>query len=838
MTGRSGAGIAGARGVRSPINSLMKGVYRAVPRPMLVVEEDFMVVDTKYAVESQVAPRVEKRDGSVVEFDGVKIERAIGLAYKDLNREIDPQTADILHDIAVGIEAEVRDRYKQPVRIAEIQSMVERALVDNHLDDVARVYTNYRLNRDIERSKATDINEAVKRLVTRDESLVSENANKDSNVYATQRDLLAGAVSKASAYKMLPKAVSNAHMKGDIHFHDADYSPFTAETNCSLPNFWDMLKHGFELGNAMMDSPKSIGTASTQITQIIKDIAGDQYGGQTVNRADEGLAPYAKFDYEKALKEAELLFPDDMPVGAAKRIVENVKEHEREALHFERGRRGIPSVEDKPFTPGIFGTVAGYRETYAKLRTRKAIYDAMQTMEYQINSNRVSNGQTPFVTVGFGLGTSWFEREIQRAIFLNRIRGLGREHHTAIFPKLVFTIKHGVNADPEDPNYDMKQLALESATKRMYPDVVFYENIVNLTGSFKAPMGCRSFLQGWRDPETGEDVEDGRMNLGVVTVNVPRIALESHGDKDRFWRVFEDRMEVAHQALRFRIMRCKQATPINAPTLYRFGAFGRLGATDSVDTLFRNGRATVSLGYIGLAETVSVFYGKDWIKDHSWDEEGRQFALSIVKRMSELCKKWESEEGYHYSVYSTPAESLTDRFNRMDKEKFGVVEGVTDHDFYTNSFHYPVWLQPTPFEKLNYEKDFPKYASGGFIHYCEFPCMRQNVKALEAVWDYAYRIGIGYLGTNTPIDHCFVCGFEGDFRPTERGFECPECGNSDPDKCNVTKRTCGYLGNPVQRPMVHGRHEEIAHRVKHMSGETGHVTLADGSNREWFEEVK
>ena len=695
---------------------------------------------------------VEKRDGRVVDFDPINIISAVKSAFADLDKKIGPQEEQLIRDIANQVEAEIKDRYNGPAKIEDIQNLVEHGLIEDHLYDVARTYTNYRLNKDIERAKATDINEAVKRLVNRDEALVRENANKDSNVYSTQRDLLAGAVSKASAFSMLPDAVSNAHMKGDIHFHDADYSPFTAQSNCSLPNYWDMLANGFTLGNAPMGSPNSISIAATQITQIMKDVASSQYGGQTANR--------------------------------------------------------------------------------------KAIYDAMQTMEYQINSNRVSNGQTPFVTVGFGLGTDWFAREIQRAIFLNRIRGLGSEHHTAIFPKLVFTIKHGVNADPGDPNYDLKQLALECATKRMYPDVIFYENIVKITGSFKAPMGCRSFLQGWIDPATGKDVEDGRMNLGVVTVNVPRIALESHGDKDRFWKIFDERMAVAHQALQFRIMRCKQAAPVNAPTLFRFGAFGRLGANDSVDQLFRNERATVSLGYIGLYEATSVFYGKNWMRDHGWDPQGKEFALSIVKRMNELCKEWSDAEGYHYSVYSTPAESLTDRFNRMDHEKFGDVEGVTDHDFYTNSFHYPVWLQPTPMEKLNYEKDFPYYASGGFINYCEFPCLQSNPKALEAVWDYAYNIGIGYLGTNTPIDRCYDCGFQGDFEPTEEGFKCPECGNSDPDHCNVTKRTCGYLGNPVQRPMVHGRHEEIAHRVKHMSGETGHVTLSDGSEREWFEEAK
>ncbi|WP_034524149.1 anaerobic ribonucleoside-triphosphate reductase [Bifidobacterium sp. AGR2158] len=777
---------------------------------------------------------VEKRDGRIVDFDPVNIIVAVKSAFADLNKEVGPEEERMISDIADQVEGEIKERYNGPARIEDIQNLVEHALIDDHLYEVARTYTTYRLNKDIQRAKATDINEAVKRLVNKDESLVRENANKDSNVYATQRDLLAGAVSKASAFSMLPDAVSNAHMKGDIHFHDADYSPFTSMNNCSLPDFGDMLRHGFALGNAMMDSPKSIGTAATQITQIIKDIAGAQYGGQTVNRADEMLEEYARRDYAKNLNMAQALIPDSMPIEVAEDMVKGLKAQEPDWLHFEN-REPLPA--DTAFDEDL-PEIDQLREIYAKIMTRKAIYDAMQTMEYQINSNRVSNGQTPFVTVGFGLGTSWFAREIQRAILLNRIRGLGKDRHTAIFPKLVFTIKHGVNADPGDPNYDLKQLALECSTKRMYPDVVFYENIVKITGSFKAPMGCRSFLQGWIDPQTGEDVEDGRMNLGVVTVNVPRIALESHGDIDRFWKLFDERMETAHQALQFRIMRCKQATPVNAPTLFRYGAFGRLDANDNVDQLFRNERATVSLGYIGLYEATAVFYGKNWMRDHGWDPQGKEFALEIVRRMNQLCKDWSAAEGYHYSVYSTPAESLTDRFNRMDREKFGEIEGVTDHDFYTNSFHYPVWLQPTPMEKLDYEKDFPYYASGGFINYCEFPCLQSNPKALEAVWDYAYNIGIGYLGTNTPIDHCFECGFQGDFEPTEEGFKCPECGNSDPDKCNVTKRTCGYLGNPVQRPMVHGRHEEIAHRVKHMSGETGHVTLADGETREWFEEVK
>ena len=790
----------------------------------------------KHVDDEPVSIMVEKRDGRLVAFDRTCIVSTVSAAYGDLGRKIGPRELRAIDRLAADVESGLREHSavagSAPVRIDEIRNMVEHALIAADQDEVAEAYTSWRRRKDIERAKAGDVNEAVKRLLDRDKSLVNENANKDSKVFATQRDLLAGSVSKALALSMLPADVANAHLKGQIHFHDADYSPFTAMTNCSLPDFSGMLARGFVLGNARMESPRSIGTAATQITQIIKDVAGAQYGGQTVNRCDEMLEPYARLDYRKNLDMARMILLDGMGPDLAEQIVTALKEREPGWLHFEE-REPLPA--DTPFDEDAPRLVQ-LRQIYAKILTRKAIYDAMQTMEYQINSNRVSNGQTPFVTVGFGLGISWFAREIQRAIFLNRIRGLGAERRTAIFPKLVFTVKDGLNSRPGDPNYDLKQLALECSTKRMYPDILFYENIVAITGSFKAPMGCRSFLHAWTDPDTGEDVEDSRMNLGVVTVNIPRIALESRGDRDRFWRLLDERVELAHRALRFRIDRCREASPVNAPSLYQYGAFGRLGPDDDVDALFRNGRATISLGYIGLYEAAAVFFGKDWMTDHTWDPDGREFALSVLRRMRDRCRHWEAEEGYHYSVYATPAESLTDRFARLDAEAFGEVEGVTDHDFYTNSFHYPVWLRPTPMEKLDYEVDFPPLAAGGFINYCEFPSMQQNPKALEAVWDYADRIGIGYLGTNTPIDRCFMCGYEGDFEPTEDGFMCPECGNHDPDKCNVTKRTCGYLGNPVERPMVHGRHEEIAYRVKHLEGQTGRVMRADGSTAEWWDD--
>ena len=440
----------------------------------------------------------------------------------------------------------------------------------------------------------------------------------------------------------------------------------------------------------------------------------------------------------------------------------------------------------------------------------------MQSLEYEINTLFTSNGQTPFTSLGFGLGTNRFEREIQKAILEIRIKGLGSEHRTAIFPKLIFSLKRGLNLEPGSPNYNIKQLALECATKRMYPDVLSYDKIVELTGSFKVPMGCRSFLQGWKD-ENGVEVNSGRMNLGVVTVNLPRIALESEGNKEKFWEIFNERMNIAEDALVYRVERTKEATPANAPILYQYGAFGkRLGKYAQVDQLFRHRRATISLGYIGLYEVATVFYGPNWEEN----PEAKQFTIEIIKDMKKRVEEWSDQYDYHFSIYSTPSESLTDRFCRLDTEKFGKVPDITDKEYYTNSFHYDVRKNPTPFEKLDFEKVYPEAgATGGFIHYCEYPVLQQNPKALEAVWDYAYD-RVGYLGTNTPIDRCYKCDFEGDFTPTERGFTCPNCGNSDPKTVDVVKRTCGYLGNPQARPMVNGRHKEIAARVKHMNGST------------------
>ena len=711
------------------------------------------IIDKK-DLQSLTSVQVVKRDGTVTPFYSYKI----NLILNALNA--DEQTSQSVY--VTLLDALLN---QTTVTTKKIADLFVQGLVNANHEELAKVYRDYRQHDEEAFAEATNPQNKLEQLFDRNSRIVHENANKDSHVFNTQRDLEAGVVSRALGLRMLPGIVAKAHLRGDIHWHDLDYSPVTPETNCCLIDFDEMFKHGFKIGNAWVSSPRSIQTATAQMSQIIANVASLQYGGCSANRIDQLLEPYAKLNYEKHMKDAEEWI-----------------------------------VPEK-------------REEFARKKTKKDIYDAMQALEYEINTLYSSQGQTPFTTINFGLGTSWIAREIQKAILKIRIKGLGKEHRTAIFPKLTFTIKRGLNLNPEDPNYDIKQLALECSTKRMYPDLLMYDKIKELTGSFKTPMGCRSFLQGWTDPETGKEVNSGRMNLGVVTVNLPRIALEAHGDKQLFWEIFQEKMNICKIALDYRIKRTKEAKPENAPLLYMYGAFGkRLKKTDSVDEVFKNSRATVSLGYIGLYEVCTTFYGSNW--EHN--KEAHDFAIAITKAMHDLCAEWEKEEGYHFSLYSTPAESLTDTFCQDDLKKFGRVEDVTDKEYYTNSFHYDVRKHPTPFEKLSFEEAFPKYAAGGFIHYCEYPNLRQNPKALEAVWDWAYD-HVGYLGTNTSIDQCFKCGFKGEFEATARGFKCPQCGNHDPATCDVVKRTCGYLGNPQQRPMVHGRHEEIIHRVKHMN---------------------
>ncbi|MDU3076725.1 MAG: anaerobic ribonucleoside-triphosphate reductase [Mixta calida] len=630
---------------------------------------------------------------------------------------------------------------------------------------LARQYIEYRHDRDLAREQRGKLSKAIRGLVEQsDPALLHENANKDSKVIPTQRDLLAGIVAKHYAQQyMLPRDVVRAHQRGEIHYHDLDYAPFFPMFNCMLIDLKGMLTNGFKMGNAEIEPPKSIATATAVTAQIIAQVASHIYGGTTINRIDEILAPFVEASYEKHLAVAQ----------------------EWQIAESER---------------------------YARERTEKECFDAFQSLEYEVNTLHTANGQTPFVTFGFGLGTSWAARLIQQSILRNRIAGLGKNRKTAVFPKLVFAIREGLNRRPGDVNYDIKQLALECASKRMYPDILNYDRVVSVTGSFKTPMGCRSFLGVWE--ENGEQVHDGRNNLGVISLNLPRIALEARGDEARFWQLLDERLELAKKALMTRIARLEHTKARVAPILYMEGACGvRLKADDNVAEIFRHGRASISLGYIGLHETINALSGGE---THLYDDDTlRARAVAIVTRLREAVDAWKEETGYGFSLYSTPSENLCDRFCRLDAAEFGQVKGVTDKGYYTNSFHLDVEKKVNPYDKLDFEAVYPAIANGGFICYGEYPNLQHNLKALEDVWDYSYD-RVPYYGTNTPIDECYECGFTGEFDCTSKGFTCPACGNHDPARVSVTRRVCGYLGSPDARPFNAGKQEEVKRRVKHL----------------------
>ncbi|GHX80408.1 anaerobic ribonucleoside-triphosphate reductase [Vibrio cholerae] len=704
-------------------------------------------------------PIVIKRDGSKAPFNRDRIQAAVESAAEHADQEI----AIYALNVALAVELKLRD-YDE-VHIAEIQTLVENELMQGPYKALARSYIEYRHDRDVAREKQSKLTKEIEGLIQESNAdLLNENANKDGKVIPTQRDLLAGIVAKHYAKtRILPRDVVQAHESGDIHYHDLDYAPFFPMFNCMLIDLKGMLTHGFKMGNAEIDTPKSISTATAVTAQIIAQVASHIYGGTTINRIDEVLAPYVTASYEK---------------------------------HLEIAR------EWDIHSP----------EAFAKARTEKECYDAFQSLEYEVNTLHTANGQTPFVTFGFGLGTSWESRLIQQSILKNRIAGLGKNRKTAVFPKLVFAIKDGLNHKAEDPNYDIKQLALECASKRMYPDILNYDKVVEVTGSFKTPMGCRSFLNPYE--ENGELIHEGRNNLGVVSLNLPRIALQAKGDINKFYALLDDKLKLARRALDTRINRLENVKARVAPILYMEGACGvRLKANDSIADIFKHGRASISLGYIGVHETIMALFGQ---QKHVYDDvQLREEAVRIIQHLRNAVEQWKKETGYAFSLYGTPSENLCSRFCRIDAKQFGVVEGVTDKGYYTNSFHLDVQKKVNPYDKIDFEMPYPEISSGGFICYGEFPNMQRNVEALENVWDYSYH-RVPYYGTNTPIDECYECGFTGEFDCTSKGFVCPRCGNHEPTKVSVTRRVCGYLGSPDARPFNVGKQEEVKRRVKHL----------------------
>ncbi|MGC0827547.1 anaerobic ribonucleoside-triphosphate reductase [Pantoea agglomerans] len=707
-----------------------------------------------------MATVVIKRDGCRTGFDAQRIEQAVAAAARAAEVEDAAWCAQVAERVALRLA----DRPEVDIR--EIQCAVEETLMAGPYPQLARAYIEYRHDRDVARDRQSQLHHAIRGLVDQtNAALLNENANKDSKVIPTQRDLLAGIVAKHYAQQqILPRDVVLAHERGEIHYHDLDYSPFFPMFNCMLIDLKGMLTNGFKMGNAEIEPPKSIATATAVTAQIIAQVASHIYGGTTINRIDEVLAPFVEQSYARHLAIAE--------------------------------QWQIPQAEQ-----------------YARQRTEKECYDAFQSLEYEVNTLHTANGQTPFVTFGFGLGTDWAARLIQQSILLNRLAGLGKNRKTAVFPKLVFSIREGVNRRAGDVNYDIKQLALECASKRMYPDILNYDQVVKVTGSFKTPMGCRSFLGVYE--ENGEQIHEGRNNIGVISLNLPRIALEAGGDEARFWTLLDARLLLAKRALMTRVARLEKTKARVAPILYMEGACGvRLNADDEVGPIFRNGRASLSLGYIGLHETLNALSGGH---QHPYDDAAlRAKGVEIIAYLRDATERWKAETGYGFSLYSTPSENLCDRFCRLDAAQFGLVPGVTDKGYYTNSFHLDVEKKVNPYDKIDFEAPYPPLANGGFICYGEYPNVQHNLKALEDVWDYSYD-RVPYYGTNTPIDECYECGFNGEFTCTSRGFTCPNCGNHDPARVSVTRRVCGYLGSPDARPFNAGKQQEVQRRVKHLS---------------------
>ncbi|WP_157669457.1 anaerobic ribonucleoside-triphosphate reductase [Chitinibacter sp. GC72] len=715
--------------------------------------------------------KVIKRDGAKAAYDGAKIFEACRRAataarYPEPELLAAEITAYVEDECRKLTEADLFSKTPPQLDIPTIQQLVEDALMAQY-PEVARIYIQYRSDRDRIRAQGSELHAKLMGLVNKtDLEATTENANKDANVFPVMRDLMAGIVSKQFASTFLPKDILEAHHSGDIHFHDLDYSPFLPFTNCCLVDLQGMLKNGFRLGNAKIESPKSVGVACAVTAQIIAQVASHQYGGTTIPNIDQTLAPYVLKTYEKNL-------------GVAREY----------------------QIADA--------------ERYAKERTEKEAYDGIQACEYEINTLFSSNGQQPFVTFSFGMGTSWAERIIQQAILRVRIKGLGKEGTTPVFPKLVFFIDEGINLKPTDPNYDIKQLALECTSKRMYPDIISARLNRQITGSSVpvSPMGCRSFLPVWRNAQ-GEEELDGRNNLGVVSLNLPRVAIEARGDLARFEQLLAERLQLCFRALSVRIERLKGVKANVAPILYTEGAFGiRLQPDDDIISIFKDGRASISLGFIGLHEVGILMFS-----EHPANSQAAQaFLQRIVHTMNEVTQRWKAETGFGYSLYSTPSESLCHRFCKLDQARFGHLPEVNElcaKGYYTNSFHLDVAHKVNPFEKIDFEAGYAELASGGHITYVELPNMQHNLRALERIWDYAIT-KVPYFGSNTPVDACGKCGFMGETLATANGFTCPECGNHDSATLSVTRRVCGYLGSPNARPFNTGKQKEVMRRVKH-----------------------
>lgn len=704
-----------------------------------------------------------KRDGTVVEFDRSKIIVALQKANEAVAEE-----ERIAQNQMEAIADYITDKKRTRILVEDIQDMVEHKLMQLDKFALAKAYIIYRYNRALVR-KANTTDESILSLIKNsNKDVMEENSNKDAVMAATQRDLIAGEVSKDLTRRMLlPEHISKAHDEGAIHFHDADYF-LQPIFNCCLINIGDMLDNGTVMNSKLIESPKSFQVACNIMTQIIASVACSQYGGQSVDISH--LGKYLRKSKVKFVKHLTEAFGNDFT------------EEEIQKIALDR-------LQDE-------------------------LRSGVQTIQYQINTLMTTNGQSPFVTIFLNLkkDDEYIEENamIIEEILRQRYEGIKNEkgvYVTPAFPKLVYVLdEHNCL---KGGKYDyITKLAVKCSAKRLYPDYISAKKMrENYEGNVFSPMGCRSFLSPWKD-ENGEYKFEGRFNQGVVSLNLPQIGILAKGDEEKFWSLLEERLDLCFEALMCRHHALHNVISDTSPVHWQYGAIARLKKGETIEKYLHNGYSTISLGYIGLYELTKLVKGVS----HT-EKEGTEFALRVMKCLREHCEKWKKETGLGFGLYGTPAESLCYRFARVDKARFGTIEDVTDKGYYTNSYHVDVREDIDAFAKFTFESQFQTISSGGAISYVEIPNMRHNLEALEEVVKFIYD-NIQYAEFNTKSDYCHECGFDGEITINENlEWECPNCGNKDQRKMNVTRRTCGYLGENFWNV---GKTKEIKARVLHL----------------------
>ena len=708
--------------------------------------------------------QVVKRDGSIVAFDRSKIVSAIQKANNSVDEEdrIDQET---IEEITQSIER----RHKSRLLVEDIQDMVEKKLMAKKKYVLAKNYIIYRYNRALIRKQNTTDESILSLLHNTNKELAEENSNKNTVIASTQRDYIAGEVSRDLTRRiLLPEKISKAHDEGVLHFHDADYfvQPIF---NCCLINIGDMLDNGTMMNGKLIESPKSFQVACNVMTQIIANVASNQYGGQSVDVSH--LGKYLRRSYNKFKQRIT-----DECQG------ENVSEELIEKLTRERLQEELKS--------------------------------GVQTIQYQINTLMTTNGQSPFVTLFLYLkeGDPYIKENamIVEEILRQRLEGIKNAsgvYVTPAFPKLVYVLDE--NNCLRGGEYDyITRLAVKCSAKRMYPDYISAKKMrENYEGNVFAPMGCRSFLAPWKD-ENGEYKFEGRFNQGVVSINLPQIGILCKGDEEKFWSMLDERLELCFEALMCRHNALKGVHTDVSPVHWQYGAIARLKKGETIDRFLYGGYSSISLGYIGLYELTMLMKGVS-----QTDPVGEEFAVRVMKHLRETCDRWKAETNIGFALYGTPAESLCYRFARIDKERFGTIPNVTDKGYYTNSYHVDVREEIDAFSKFDFESQFQAISSGGAISYVEIPNMRHNLTALAEVVQYIYD-NIQYAEFNTKSDYCQVCGFDGEIIINDDyKWQCPNCGNTDQSRMNVTRRTCGYLGENYWNE---GKTKEIKARVMHL----------------------